>query len=111
MSADPAGAAYAYAEKRRAYLTGFVLALVLTMIPFALVGLQVAWPRAVLLAVVSLSAIAQILVHLSCFLHLNLSAGARWNLLSLLFTALILVIMAGGTLWILFNLHMHMAPG
>lgn len=100
-----------YAEKRRRYLTGFALALVLTVIPFALVGLRVDWSSWALLTVIALCAVAQILVHLSYFLHLNLSAGARWNLLSLIFTALILVIMAGGTVWILVNLHMRLMPG
>jgi heme/copper-type cytochrome/quinol oxidase subunit 4 len=39
---------------------------------------------------------------------LNGAAGERWNLLVILFTTLILVILAGGTVWIMVNLHRHM---
>lgn len=92
------------------YLTGFVLAIVLTVIPFALVVTGGALPRSLVLSGIFLAAIAQIQVHLHYFLHLNASDGARWNLLAILFTALILVILAGGTLWIMVNLHRHMIP-
>jgi cytochrome o ubiquinol oxidase operon protein cyoD len=94
----------------RSYLTGFVLAVVLTLIPFALVVASGALPHAVILSGIALAAVAQVLVHLHYFLHLNASAGARWNLLAVLFTALILVILGGGTVWIMVNLHQQMIP-
>ena len=92
----------------RSYLTGFVLALVLTLIPFGLVVTGGALPRSLIVSGIFLAAIAQVLVHLYYFLHLNRSAGERWNLLVILFTTLILVILAGGTVWIMVNLHRHM---
>ena len=94
----------------RSYLTGFALAIVLTVIPFGLVVTGGALPRSLIVSGIFLAAIAQVLVHLYYFLHLNGSAGERWNLPVILFTTLILVILAGGTVWIMVNLHRHMMP-
>ena len=94
----------------RSYLTGFALALVLTVIPFGLVVIGAGLPRSLIVSGILLAAIAQVLVHLYYFLHLNGSAGERWNLLVILFTTQILVILAGGTVWIMVNLHRHMIP-
>jgi cytochrome o ubiquinol oxidase subunit IV len=52
--------------------------------------------------------IVQILVHLHYFLHLDTSSAARWNLLAMMFTLLILALFVGGTLWIMFNLNYRM---
>jgi cytochrome o ubiquinol oxidase operon protein cyoD len=94
----------------RSYLTGFALALVLTVIPFGLVVIGGGLPRSLIVSGILLAAIAQVLVHLYYFLHLNGSAGERWNLLVILFTTQILVILAGGAVWIMVNLHRHMIP-
>ena len=93
----------------KSYLMGFVLALTLTLLPFGLV-LSDTLGHTVIIAVIFLAALAQILVHLHFFLHLDLSSGERWNLLSLLFTGIIVVIMVGGTIWILYNLGNAMMP-
>ena len=92
----------------RSYLTGFALAVVLTVMPFGLVVTGSALPRSLIVSVIFLAAIAQVLVHLYYFLHLNGATGERWNLLVILFTTQILVILAGGTVWIMVNLHRHM---
>ncbi|MEJ2625123.1 MAG: cytochrome o ubiquinol oxidase subunit IV [Pseudolabrys sp.] len=91
----------------RVYLTGFVLALVLTIIPVGLVTLNLL-PETTALAVIAVLAVVQMGVHLHYFLHLDFSASERNNLLTLAFTAVIMVIMAGGTVWILYNLHYRM---
>ena len=92
----------------RSYLTGFALAVVLTVIPFGLVVTGGALPRSLIISGIFLAAITQVLVHLYYFLHLNGSPRERWNLLVILFTTLILVILAGGTVWIMVNLHHQM---
>jgi cytochrome o ubiquinol oxidase operon protein cyoD len=91
----------------RVYLTGFVLALALTIIPFGVVVFKVL-PEMPALVVVAALAVVQMGVHLHYFLHLNLSAAERSNLLSLVFAAIIILIMVGGTVWIMFNLHYRM---
>jgi len=54
------------------------------------------------------SAIIQIVVHLVFFLHMNTSSEERWNLVALLFTAVIIFIVVVGSLWIMYNLNLNM---
>jgi len=88
----------------RSYATGFILAIILTAISFALV-MSGAATRSVTLFGAFAAAVAQILVHLHYFLHLDTSSATRWNALALAFTLLIMAIFVGGTLWIMYHLH------
>jgi cytochrome o ubiquinol oxidase operon protein cyoD len=89
------------------YLIGFALAVLLTAVPFGLVAAGALAPGATLV-VIAILAIVQILVHLRYFLHLDLRSSPRENLLALVFAAVLIVIMVGGSLWIMFNLHARM---
>jgi len=91
----------------KSYLTGFVLSLILTAIPFALV-MNGTLPSSAILSGIFSAGIVQILVHLHYFLHLDTSSAARWNLLAMMFTLLILALFVGGTLWIMYNLNYRM---
>jgi cytochrome o ubiquinol oxidase subunit IV len=91
----------------KSYLTGFVLSLILTAIPFALVMSGTLSSSAILAGIFS-AGIVQILVHLHYFLHLDTSSEERWNVLAMIFTLLIMVLFVGGTLWIMFNLNYRM---
>jgi cytochrome o ubiquinol oxidase operon protein cyoD len=92
----------------KSYLTGFALALLLTAIPFALVATN-PLPKAFTLVIIGLAAVIQVLVHVHYFLHLGLRSTPRENLLAILFTALLIFIMVGGSFWIMFDLHHRMA--
>jgi cytochrome o ubiquinol oxidase subunit IV len=91
----------------KSYLTGFVLSLMLTAIPFALV-MRGTWPASAALAGIFSAGLIQILVHLHYFLHLDASSAARWNVLAIIFTLLIMALFVGGTLWIMSNLNYRM---
>ncbi len=91
----------------KSYLTGFVLALILTAIPFALV-MRGTLSAGATLAAIFIAGIVQILVHLHYFLHLDTSSAARWNVLALMFTLLIMVLFIGGSLWIMYTLNYRM---
>jgi cytochrome o ubiquinol oxidase subunit IV len=91
----------------QSYLTGFVLALILTAIPFALV-MSGALSSPVTLAVIFSAGLVQILVHLYYFLHLDASLAARWNLVAMIFSVLIMILFVGGTLWIMWSLYYRM---
>jgi cytochrome o ubiquinol oxidase subunit IV len=91
----------------KSYITGFILALVLTVIPFGLVMSGRA-SRDVALWGICGAGIVQILVHLHYFLHLDTSSAARWNLMALLFTVLIMVVFVGGTVWVMYTLNCRM---
>jgi len=92
---------------QRPYITGFVLALVLTGIPFGLVvaGLL---PRFTTLVVIAILAVVQVVVHLRFFLHLDLKSTPRENVLALSFAVVLICIMIGGSLWIMLDLHERM---
>lgn len=91
----------------QAYLTGFVLALILTAIPFAVVWTG-ALPAGGAISVIVVAAVIQVLVHLHYFLHLNLRTTPRENLLALAFAVVLIFIMVGGSLFIMFDLHFRM---
>jgi len=91
----------------QSYLTGFVLSLILTAIPFALV-LNGTLSSSAILAGIFSAGIVQILVHLHYFLHLDTSSAARWNVLAMIFTVLIMVLFVGGTLWFMSSLNYRM---
>lgn len=85
------------------YIVGFVLAVLLTAIPFALVAFG-GLPRQTTFIVIALAAVAQVCVHLRFFLHLGFSSTPRENLLTLAFAGVLIFLMVGGSLWIMFDL-------
>jgi len=89
------------------YMIGFVLAIVLTLISFgiAVTGVQ---PKYVAVVGLVLAAVVQMLVHLYYFLHLDLSREMQWNFISIVFTAIILLIFVAGTVWVIFSLNSRM---
>lgn len=89
------------------YLIGFILSIILTVIPFAMVMNNSA-SHATNLAVVVGTAVIQVLVHLIYFLHINTSSEERWNLMTLLFTSMVIGIVVVGSLWIMYNLNINM---
>ena len=88
----------------RPYLIGFALALILTAIPFALVATN-PLPKVTTLIIIGVAAAIQVLVHLRYFLHLDLTSTPRENLVAIVFTAILIFLMVGGSFWIMFDLH------
>jgi cytochrome o ubiquinol oxidase operon protein cyoD len=93
---------------RSSYIVGFVLAVVLTAIPFALVASH-SLTKVQTILVIAAAAVLQILVHLRYFLHLNLTTTPRENLFAIAFTAVLIFLMVGGSIWVMLDLHMRMA--
>lgn len=91
----------------KGYAIGFVLSIVLTAVPFALV-MNGSLPRSTIMVGIFLAALVQVFVHLHYFLHLDTSAKERDNVLSLAFTGLIMLIFVAGTVWIMVNLRERM---
>ena len=86
----------------KSYLVGFVLALVLTVIPFGLVAARTFQPTQILV-IIGVAAIAQVIVYLRYFLHLELKASSQNKLIALCFAAVVLLILVGGTLGIMLD--------
>ena len=93
-----------YASELRIYLTGLLLALVLSVIPFAFVAFHGA-SRPILLWIIGACAIPQVIAHFRCFLHIDLSRQKRDDLQLILFSTMIVILMVGGTIWIMANAH------
>lgn len=98
--------------KLSGYLTGFTLALLLTLLAFScvIIGSQAEIPRWQIITGISALALIQIGVHLHYFLHLEFSSGQKLRVITLLFSLFIIVIMVGGTLWIMHDLNVQMLP-
>lgn len=92
------------------YMTGFVLSVVLTAIPFWLVMTGAITHRPAAVLVLGGFAVAQILVHMVCFLHMNGKIEGGWTLLSTIFTVVFVVIAIAGTLWVMFHMNANMMP-
>jgi cytochrome o ubiquinol oxidase operon protein cyoD len=108
MNQTPLQNAGAGAGSFKSYAAGFVLAVVLTTISFALVIKGGALPSWIVQYGILVAALAQILVHLHYFLHLDRSSAAHWNVLALILTALIMLLFVGGTIWIMTDLNYRM---
>ncbi|MBU6459992.1 MAG: cytochrome o ubiquinol oxidase subunit IV [Proteobacteria bacterium] len=93
----------------RAYLIGFILSIVLTIIPFGLVYYgHGSLSEYDILVSIAIAAVIQVFVQLHYFLHLDRSSDQSWNVLALLFTLLIIAIILAGALWIMIDLHSRM---
>ncbi|EOG1985057.1 TPA: cytochrome o ubiquinol oxidase subunit IV [Proteus mirabilis] len=101
---SPSGASHG---SMKSYLIGFILSVILTVIPFWMVMEGTATTATILWTVVGM-AVVQIVVHLVCFLHMNTSSEERWNVIAFLFTLLIIGIVVIGSLWIMYNLNINM---
>jgi len=96
-----------YRKDLHSHLWGLVLALTLTAVPFALVYWH-AMTRSWLLLAIGIFALVQAMVHFRFFLDIHPPHRNVDQLLLVLFSAQILIMMAGGTVWILANLHSRM---
>jgi cytochrome o ubiquinol oxidase operon protein cyoD len=94
----------------RDYMTGFVLSVILTAVPFILVMSGGFESRALTAVIVMLFAVVQIVVHMIYFLHMDLHAEGGWTVTSLVFTLIIVVICLAGTMWVMHNMDSNMMP-
>ena len=95
----------------REYLNGFVLSVVLTAIPFALVMSKTISNSTLAAVVILVFAAVQIVVHMVYFLHMNTKSEGGWNLVALVFTAVLVIIVLSGSLWVMHHLNTNMMPG
>ena len=94
----------------KGYVTGFVLSVLLTAIPFLLVMGKVFDKSSTTAIVVLAFAAVQIVVHMIYFLHMNTKSEGGWNMLALIFTLMLVVITLSGSLWVMYHLNHNMMP-
>jgi cytochrome o ubiquinol oxidase subunit IV len=95
----------------RSYLTGFMLSVILTAIPFWLVMTGVLDSKIATVVAITTLAIVQITVHMVYFLHMNTRSEGGWSILALMFTLILVVIALVGSMWIIYHLNANMMPG
>jgi cytochrome o ubiquinol oxidase operon protein cyoD len=91
------------------YGVGLGLAILLTATSFFVAGTDMVWQPSIPVAIVVL-AIAQMGVHLVFFLHITTGPDNTNNVMALAFGVLIVVLVVGGSLWIMANLNQNMMP-
>jgi cytochrome o ubiquinol oxidase operon protein cyoD len=91
------------------YVVGLGLAILLTATSFFVAGTNLVWHPSIPVAIVVL-AIAQMGVHLVFFLHITTGSDNTNNVMALAFGVLIVVLVIGGSLWIMDNLNHNMMP-
>ena len=94
----------------KGYVTGFVLSVVLTAIPFWIVMAKVFDKSSTTALVILAFAAVQIVVHMIYFLHMNTKSEGGWSMLALIFTVVLVVIALSGSLWVMYHLKHNMMP-
>lgn len=94
----------------KSYFTGFILSVILTAIPFALVMAGGLESRVITILLVVGFAAVQIIVHMVYFLHMNTSSDEGWTFMSLIFTIIILVVVLAGSIWVMYHMNTNMMP-
>ena len=94
----------------KGYVTGFVLSVILTAIPFWIVMAKVFESSGTTALVILAFAAVQIVVHMIYFLHMNTKVEAGWSMLALIFTIVLVVITLSGSLWVMYHLKHNMMP-
>ena len=97
----------------RAYVTGFVSSVVLTLIAFTFVYIHVTsdhetFSHHLLIPLVIVLAIVRLAVQLRFFLHVSRESSQRWNLAALILALIVVIIVVVGSLWIMSNLNYRM---
>ena len=92
------------------YAIGYIAAALLTLGAFAIAQSGTLMTPASVVAGVVVLAIAQMLVHLIFFLHINTAPQQKTNIMALLLTLLIIAIVVIGSLWIMAHLNQNMVP-
>jgi cytochrome o ubiquinol oxidase operon protein cyoD len=81
-------------------MTGFVLAVILTAIPFWLVMDKVLGKS---------SAMAMVILGIGA-VQMNTKSEGGWTMLALIFTLVLVVIVLSGSLWVMYQLDHNMMP-
>ncbi|MBX4190591.1 cytochrome o ubiquinol oxidase subunit IV [Candidatus Saccharibacteria bacterium] len=94
------------------YISGFLLSLTLTLIAFALTrrhlnSHHLSPSDSFMLGALAVLALIQLFVQLTFFLHLDRESKPWWNNTVFAFAAIVVIILVGGSIWIMANLDYH----
>lgn len=90
------------------YLIGLIACIILTLIAFGAV-MMTHLSKMQIFAVIYIAAVIQFLVQVIFFLRLNTETEqGRTNVMSIIFTFVILISVVAGSLWIMWNVNYNM---
>jgi cytochrome o ubiquinol oxidase operon protein cyoD len=90
----------------KSYITGFVLSIILTLSAYMTVTRHVQSGVAIILGL----ALFQFIIQIFFFLHIHKGSDRGSNIAIFLSTLAIVIILIGGSLWIMKNLNYNMTP-
>ncbi len=91
------------------YIIGFISSLILTLVAYIITINHVA-DRNILFIILALLALGQFLLQMFYFLHVGREFSPKFKLLMASFMSLVVIILVGGSLWIMFNLDGRVMP-
>ncbi|MCJ2013857.1 cytochrome o ubiquinol oxidase subunit IV [Methylobacterium sp. J-076] len=94
----------------KSYATGFVLSVILTVIPFWLVMGNTLDNSLVTTLVVLVLGGVQMVVHIVYFLHMSTKSEGGWTFMALIFTITLVAIMLAGSVWVMYHMNRNMMP-
>ncbi len=92
------------------YIVGLMLSIALTVVPFSIIMFDLMSGTAAVV-VILVCAVAQVLVQLVFFLHMNTSSEQLWNTTSAVFVVVLVAILIVGSIWIMAHLNHNMQMG
>ncbi len=91
------------------YVIGFILSLIFTFIPYYLVVNQIVSGSSLLVTILGF-AVVQMIIQIVFFLHLGRGPKPFYNVAFFISTVGIILIVVGGSIVIINNLHYNMLP-
>jgi cytochrome o ubiquinol oxidase subunit IV len=93
----------------KSYVIGFVLSLIFTFIPYYIVVNDILHGDALLATILSIGVI-QMIIQIVFFLHLGRERKPRWQLYFFVGTVCAILVVVGGSWFIMKHLHYNMTP-
>jgi cytochrome o ubiquinol oxidase operon protein cyoD len=92
----------------KSYVMGLILSIVLTVIPFGMV-MNGGFGETTVIVTIVIMAVLQVLLQLILFMHVNVKTEeGRDSGSFVFFTAVILTLIIGGTVWIMYHLNINL---
>ena len=93
----------------RSYTTGFVSAIVFTLVAFAIASKRSIMGNKLIAILLGL-ALIQFVLQLLFFLHIGRESKPRWKQLVLVLMIVFVLILVLGSIWVMYSLNYRMTP-
>ncbi|SEN99149.1 cytochrome o ubiquinol oxidase subunit IV [Paenibacillus sp. OV219] len=84
----------------KAYITGFIISIVLTVIPL-LVVFETSMNKTGVIVTIITMAVIQLIVQLFFFMHIREGDGPKYNVMALILGLFIVLVIVAGSVWIM----------